>query len=195
MLAQPITIVSGLPRSGTSMMMRMIEAGGVPALTDGVRAADADNPLGYYEFEPVKRTKQDPSWVERARGRVVKMVHLLLTDLPAGYDYRVILMRRDPDEVIESQRKMLERAGRPSGDAAALKRVFAAQMDSVRRWLDAQPHVRYLEVSYNAMLAAPETEARRVAEFLGLSDRADSMVSAVDPGLYRNRASAADPPR
>ncbi len=194
MLAQPITIVSGLPRSGTSMMMRMIEAGGLPALTDGVRAADADNPLGYYEFEPVKRTKQDPSWVESARGRVVKMVHLLLTELPAGHDYRVILMRRDPDEVIESQRKMLERAGRPSGDPVALKRVFAAQMDSVRRWLDAQAHVRYLEVSYNAMLAAPETEARRVAEFLGLTERADTMAAAVDPGLYRNRASPADPP-
>lgn len=173
------------------MMMRMIEAGGLPALIDGVRGADADNPLGYYEFEPVKRTKQDSSWLERARGRVVKMVHLLLTDLPAGYEYRVVLMRRDPDEVIESQRKMLARTGRPSGDPAALKRVYAAQMDSVRRWLDAQAHVRCLEVSYNAMLAAPEAEARRVADFLGVPDRAGEMAAAVDPALYRNRASPA----
>jgi Sulfotransferase family len=187
MPSDAVTIVSGLPRSGTSMMMRMVEAGGLPALTDGVRAADADNPLGYYEFEPVKRTSQDPSWLDRARGRVVKMVHLLLMDLPGGYVYRVILMRRDPDEVIRSQRKMLERAGRPSGDPAALKRVFAAQMDTVRRWLDAQPHICCLDVSYNAMIAGPEAEARRVAEFLGLTDRA-AMIAAVDPALYRNRA-------
>ncbi len=173
------------------MMMRMIEAGGLPVLTDGVRGADADNPRGYYEFDPVKRTKQDPSWLEGARGRVVKMVHLLLMDLPAGYEYRVVLMNRDADEVIESQRKMLARAGRPSGDAAALKRVFAAQMDSVRRWLGAQSHVRCLEVSYNAILASPQGEARRVADFLGLSERAGDMAAAVDPALYRNRASPA----
>lgn len=188
MTNEPVTIVSGLPRSGTSMMMRMIAAGGIPALTDGVRAADADNPHGYFEFEPVKRTKQDPSWLGQARGRVVKMVHLLLMDLPAGYDYRVVMMHRDPDEVIASQRKMLERAGRPSGDPGVLRRVFAAQMDGVRRWLEASPHVRALDVSYNAMLADPRAEAARVATFLGLSGRTDAMAAAVDPSLYRNRA-------
>lgn len=187
MALEPVTIVSGLPRSGTSMMMRMIEAGGIPALTDGVRGADEDNPHGYYEFEPVKRTRQDPSWVGRACGRVVKLVHVLLADLPPGFEYRIVLMDRDPEEVIESQRKMLERSGRKPGEPEGLKRVFGAQMEGVRRWAASRPDVRCLEVSYNAMLADPAAEARRVAEFLGVPGRAGAMAAAVDPGLYRNR--------
>ena len=103
-----VTIVSGLPRSGTSMMMQAIAAGGIPALTDGFRAADVDNPRGYYEFEPVKKTREDASWLDRAGGKVVKMVYRLLYDLPAeGYEYRVVFMRRDIREVLASQKKML----------------------------------------------------------------------------------------
>ena len=108
-----ITIVSGLPRSGTSMMMQVIEAGGIPALTDNPRARDEDNPQGYYEFEPVKQTRDDPSWVPGARGKVVKMVYRLLYDLPGDQDYRVIFMRRNIDEVLTSQKKMLQRSGKP----------------------------------------------------------------------------------
>lgn len=186
--APDIVIVSGLPRSGTSMMMRMIEAGGIPALTDGLRHADPDNPLGYYEYEPVKRTREDPSWVPGARGRVVKMVHLLLRDLPAGEHYRVVMMHRDLDEVLASQRKMLERSGRPGAALApdALKRVFAAQMESVGQWLTAQPNISRLDVSYNDILARPAEQAARVAAFLGLA-AAEPMAAAVDASLYRNR--------
>src|SRR5256885_1317813 len=97
--APPVTVVSGLPRSGTSMMMRMIAAGGIAPLSDHSREADEDNPLGYLELEAVKATRRDPSWLSRAPGRVVKVIHLLLKDLPPGYAYRVILMRRDLDEV------------------------------------------------------------------------------------------------
>lgn len=170
------------------MMMRMIEAGGIPALTDRVRAADTDNPLGYYEYEPVKRTKQDPSWLEEASGRVVKMVHLLLLDLPVGHEYRVVMMSRDMGEVLESQRKMLERSGRKAADAAILARAYAGQMATVRAWMAAQPNVRALEVSYNAVLSDPAEEARRVAGFLGIPERAGAMSAAVDSSLYRNRA-------
>ena len=107
-----IVIVSGLPRSGTSMMMQMIEAGGISALTDSVRTADADNPRGYFEFELVKKIQQDSSWLEQARGKVVKMVHLLLLNLPAGYQYRIVLMVRDHRQVLASQAAMLKRQGK-----------------------------------------------------------------------------------
>ena len=97
-----ITIVSGLPRSGTSLMMQMLEAGGMPVLTDGIRDADEDNPRGYYELEAVKRTKDDPAWLHGAPGKVVKMIYLLLYDLPTTYNYRIIFMRRPLSEVVAS---------------------------------------------------------------------------------------------
>ena len=97
-----VTVVSGAPRSGTSMMMRMLAEGGIPALTDGVRKPDSDNPHGYFEFEPVKRTKDDATWLADARGRAVKMVYELLRDLPADRSYRVVLMRRDLGEMVTS---------------------------------------------------------------------------------------------
>src|SRR5262245_20267166 len=113
-LSNEIIVVSGLPRSGTSLMMQMLDRGGIPAVTDRLRAADEDNPRGYYEFEAVKRTKQDASWLPAARGRAVKLVSSLLYDLPNSEAYRVLFMQRDMDEVLESQEKMLARLGRPT---------------------------------------------------------------------------------
>jgi hypothetical protein len=186
----PITIVSGLPRSGTSMMMQMLVAAGLPPLTDDLRQADADNPRGYLEYEPVKQTRADPAWLAAARGKVVKMVHILLLDLPAGYDYRIVMMQRDLDEVIASQFKMLERSGRPRPGLPpeTLKRVLAAQMDSVRRFIASRAEIRLLEVSYNTMLDSAHAEAERIAAFLELGPgAADRMIGTIDPSLYRNR--------
>lgn len=185
----PVIVVSGLPRSGTSMMMRMIAAAGVPVLSDGQRAADEDNPAGYFELEAVKRTREDPSWLQGAGGSVVKLVHILLKDLPATHQYKVVLMHRDLDEVIASQQKMLARHGRTGAAMApdALRRVFAAQMKSVETWLTDQPNFEPLDVDYNQMLKDPTAEAMRVAAFLGMPERAPVMAAAVDPGLYRNR--------
>src|SRR5687767_1046860 len=112
-----ITVVSGLPRSGTSMMMRMLEAGGIPVLIDNVRQPDEDNPAGYYEFEQVKQVRDNTQWLPSARGKTVKMVYRLLYDLPSQFDYRVIFMRRNLDEVLASQQKMLERKGKAGGAA------------------------------------------------------------------------------
>lgn len=184
-----IAIVSGLPRSGTSMMMRMIVSGGIPALSDGLRSADEDNPLGYFEFEPVKRTKLDSSWLDSAQGRVVKLVHILLPDLPLNHSYRVVMLHRDLDEVIASQQKMLTRSGKKGAQlpAATLKTVFGAQMDTVGRWLDSQPQFKRLDVRYERVIADPRAEAARVAEFLGIPGMADKMAAAVDATLYRNR--------
>lgn len=183
-----VTVVSGAPRSGTSMMMRMLAAGGIEPLTDGLRAADRDNPHGYFEFEPVKRTRDDPSWVPQAVGRAVKLVHLLLRDLPEGYEYRVVLMRRRLDEMVASQRRMLERLGRDPGTLSDERRqqIFAAQLDETERWLSAQPGFRFERVDYNALVADPKPHLERVSAFLGGLDVA-AMAAVIDPDLYRNR--------
>jgi hypothetical protein len=190
MTLDPITIVSGLPRSGTSLMMRMLEAGGVPALTDQARAADADNPRGYYEFEPVKRTKQDPGWLRGARGKAVKMVHLLLYDLPlAGESYRVIFMRRKLTEVVASQAAMLQRTGRQGSSLPAdrLMQVYDDQVRKALAWLRSQPAFLVLEVDYNALLAAPEPVIASIAGFLDLPDT-QAMRAVIEPALYRQRS-------
>ena len=185
-----ITIVSGLPRSGTSMMMQVIEAGGIPALTDNLRTKDEDNPQGYYEFEPVKKTREDPSWVPGARGKVVKMVYRLLYDLPADQEYRVIFMRRNIDEVLASQKKMLQRSGKQGAAISdeKLKEMFMAELDKFDRWIAAQPNFSIIEVDYRDMVASPATQCKRINGFLGGVLDGDRAAAAVDPALYRNRS-------
>lgn len=184
-----VTVVSGLPRSGTSMMMRMLDAGGLPALTDELRAADEDNPRGYYEYEPVKQTKQDSSWVANAVGKVVKMVHLLLLDLPDDYEYRVVFMRRHLAEVIASQDVMLARKGKagPGLPPEKLMSMFEQQIGKVHAHLENQPNFRYLDVSYNDMLVEPEPRVAALNDFLGGGLDTPAMLAVVDPQLYRQR--------
>jgi hypothetical protein len=182
-----IVVVSGLPRSGTSLMMQMLDRGGIPALTDEIRAADPDNPRGYYEFEQVKQIKKDASWLPAARGKVVKMVSSLLYDLPASERYGVVFMQRDIDEVLESQEKMLRRLGRPAAPREEMKKSFALHLDRIGKWLADQPHFRILYVSYNQLIGNAEREARQVAEFLGGRCHVERMLNAIDPSLYRNR--------
>lgn len=185
-----VTIVSGMPRTGTSMTMQMIEAGGVPALIDGIRENDEDNPKGYYEFEAVKQTKSDPSWLARAPGKVVKMVYRLLEDLPADGRYRVVYTRRDIDEVLASQNVMLERQGRSGGGLSMdeFRRVFQADEQRVRDWLAKQPNFRVLDVNYNELLAGPRPIVEAIDGFLGGGLDVDAMTGVVDPSLYRNKA-------
>ena len=190
-----IIIVSGLPRSGTSLMMQMLHQGGIPAVTDEIRAADTDNPRGYYEFERVKKTKEDPSWLPEARGKVVKMVSSLLYDLPATETYRVVFMRRDIDEMLESQEKMLARLSRTAAPRDQMKTSFSVHLDRLFRWFPAQPHIKLLEVNYNDLLHTPESEICRVARFLDHVPSASQMLAAIDLSLHRNRkaAPATDP--
>jgi len=186
---EQITIVSGLPRSGTSMMMRMIEAGGIPALVDHVREADVDNPRGYYEFEPVKKTKEDASWLAQAAGKVVKMVHLLLLDLPTDRDYRVVFTHRELDEVLRSQNIMLERRGKGLTDLPTdkVKQIFQAQIDKVLGRLRDHDCFSVLEVKYNDTLADPAPTIAALNGFLGGELDTDAMRAVVEPALYRNR--------
>jgi hypothetical protein len=189
--AEFLTIVSGLPRSGTSMMMRMLESGGLPVLTDDVRTPDDDNPNGYYEFEAVKQTKEDPSWLEGSEGKAVKMVYRLLYDLPASRSYRVLFMRRHIDEVLASQRVMLQRHGLAEGvSEEQMAALFRAEIDAFYQWVKRQRHIEMLDVDYNRVVQNPKAEIDRVNSFLGNILDVDAMASVVDSSLYRNRKPA-----
>ncbi len=186
----PITVVSGLPRSGTSVMMQMLVAGGIPPLTDDIRKPDADNPRGYFEFERAKKIKTDKAWLADAEGKVVKMVHLLLLDLPMDRRYDIVFMRREPHEVVKSQGVMLARSGK-SGAAISPEQLIAVYQQQITRvlgFLATHANARVLEVSYNDLVREPEPTARRIAAFFERPMDVSGMVGAVDPGLYRNRS-------
>lgn len=185
-----ITIVSGLPRSGTSMMMRMLQAGGIPVITDNLRTADDDNPRGYFEFEPAKKTKDDPSWLNAAEGKAVKMIYKLLYDLPDRLEYRVLIMRRNMQEVLASQRKMLDRMGKPTDTIPDEKigELFDRQMQAFDTWVKEQPNFATLDVDYNQTVADPAPPIEKVNTFLGGGLDTEAMRKVVEPELYRNRA-------
>ena len=172
------------------MLMRMLAAGGTPPLTDAMRVADEDNPLGYFELEAVKNTRSDPAWLDNAHGKAVKVIHALLRDLPPDRTYRVIFVHRDLDEVLASQRKMLERAGKQGASMPreALRRVFESQLLAVRQWAEAQPNIECLDVHHHKVIADPLAQSARIAAFIGAPDTAPAMAGAVDASLYRNRA-------
>ncbi len=182
-----IIIVSGLPRSGTSLMMQMLSAAGVEIVTDAIREADCDNPRGYLELERVKKLKQNSSWLPEARGKAFKMVSQLLYDLPPGERYRVIFMERDLDEVLASQAKMLARLGRAAAPRERIKPAFETHLEQLDGWLAKQSHIGVLRVSYNELLEEPIAHAQRISDFLERIMDVEAMAAAVDPALYRNR--------
>jgi hypothetical protein len=186
-----ILVVSGLPRSGTSLMMQMLERGGIEVVADNVRAADADNPRGYYELERAKKIKQDSSWLPATRGKAFKMVSQLLYDLPSTETYRIIFMERDLDEMITSQEKMLERLGRSAAPREKIKHAYALHLKRLHEWLSRQPNIARLRVNHGDLLGQPELQARRVRDFLGGRTDVGAMVRAVEPSLYRNRTTPA----
>jgi len=185
-----ITIVSGLPRSGTSMMMKMLEAGGIPPLTDEIREADADNPKGYYEFERVKQLdKGDTDWLQQARGKAVKIIGALLVHLPPDYEYKVIFMHRQIDEILHSQKQMLVRRGEPTEkvDDVEMSELFSKHVNHITSWIAKQPNMQVIYVSYNDVLQHPVDHANRINQFLGGALDVGEMVNVIDPDLYRQR--------
>lgn len=185
-----ITVVTGLPRCGTSMMMQMLHAGGMAALTDKVRQADVDNPHGYYELEQVKRIKEDVTWLAEAEGKVFKMVSMLLFHLPATYPYQVVFMEREIDEMLASQAKMLARLGQVGAGIpdAQMKAFYVSHLAKVRAWLASQANMRVHYCSFNAMLATPEREVSALAGFIDRPLDEERMVGMIDRSLYRNKA-------
>jgi hypothetical protein len=184
-----ITVVSGLPRSGTSLVMQMLAAGGHPILSDGVRAADEDNPKGYLELERVKSFERDQSWLKEADGKAVKIISFLLTKLPAEFEYRVIFVRRDLSEILRSQAAMLVRRGQPAGpDDTLMRSHFERHLQTVGAWLAGKPNFRVLDCAHADLIRDAENQATRIAEFLSLPLDAQKMAQAVDPSLHRQRS-------
>ncbi|MEE4271308.1 MAG: sulfotransferase domain-containing protein [Thermoanaerobaculales bacterium] len=188
---KPIVLVSGLPRSGTSMAMKMLAAGGLETIVDNIRTADEDNPKGYFEDERVKdlAKTEDTAWIREARGKVIKVVSSLLQYLPQDNTYKVVFMRRNLHEVLASQAKMLDRRGEENtADDDDMLRMYASHLEKVmfqlrfRDWFD----VLYLD--FADVVADPETAAKKLNEFLGGGLDVEKMALQVDPNLYRNRA-------
>lgn len=186
---EPIYIVSGLPRSGTSMMMRMLEAGGLETVVDNIRTADDDNPRGYYEFETVKKIEEDTSWLPDARGKVVKTISMLLQHLPPDYAYKIVFMERQIEQVLASQAKMLVRRNETGGgiDDPAMAAMFGKHLEKIRVWIDAQPNMDVVYIPYGDTVDNPAGTAELLKDFTGRDLDTTAMVDAVDPSLHRNR--------
>jgi predicted AlkP superfamily phosphohydrolase/phosphomutase/tetratricopeptide (TPR) repeat protein len=182
-----IVVVSGLPRSGTSMMMQMIEAGGVEVLTDGQRTADSNNPKGYYEDERIKKLAQDNSWVGDGQGKCMKVIAQLLKHLPKKYNYKVVFMKRDMGEVLRSQQIMLKR--NPDEFPMAIANAFQKELEFVQNWAKTEPSVSILYLDYKDVIANPVANAEKISEFLGKPLSIEQMAQVVDPSLYRNKVS------
>jgi hypothetical protein len=196
-----ITIVSGLPRSGTSLMMQMLEAGGLPVLTDGLRPPDQDNPRGYYEFEPVKRTRIDAAWVGQAEGRAVKVVSSLLDSLPSDRFYKVLFLRRNLSEILLSQAAMLTRLGNQAEREAGLASpsqvqpandldlglAFERHLRKIEAWLATRRYMSVLYCEFAELMYEVEKAATKVARFLETDLIIPRMVAVVDRTLHRQR--------
>ena len=185
-----VIVISGLPRSGTSMMMKMLEAGGIPPLTDKIRTADEDNPKGYYEFERVKKMPDgDTAWVGDAQGKAVKVIAALLEYLPKDYTYKVLFMRRSMDEILASQKQMLIRSDKPTDEISdeKLAELYRKHLAKVESWMSQQSNLKVLDVDYNDLMQNPDPYPERIQQFLGIEMETKEMSGAVDPALYRQR--------
>jgi len=190
-----ITVVSGLPRSGTSLMMQMVVAGGIPALSDGLRTADENNPRGYFEWEPAKTLKEHPEKIVAAEGKGVKIISALLPQLPDGHDYRVLFMIRPLEEVVASQNKMLQRLGRevPKTPQASVIAAFEKHLKEIDGWLAKKSNIKILRVEHAKVLTDPKNEAARISDFLGYSLDVGSMARQVERSLHRERVGSVSP--
>lgn len=171
--------------------MKMLAAGGLPPLTDGIRGADADNPGGYYEFEKVKQLKKDAAWLESARGKAVKVISQLLEHLPLHKSYKIVFALRRMDEILASQRAMLARRGQPGARVsdAEMATAFGRHLDAVQQWLAEHPQMEVLYVNYAAVLCDPLATSHEIKTFLALPLDVRQMASVVDERLYRQRIS------
>jgi hypothetical protein len=187
---EPIVIVSGLPRSGTSMVMKMLDAGGFPILTDHERRADEDNPEGYFEYERVKllASEKDKSWVRDARGKALKVISHLIKELPADNFYSVILVRRDLSEVLKSQNIMLTRRQQPNPiEDAQAEELYRKHLLSVQLHLQNSPNTEVLAMRFHEIVHDPLASARQISQFVPRRLDPHRMAGVVNERLYRNR--------
>jgi hypothetical protein len=187
---QTVIVVSGLPRSGTSMMMKMLAEGGLPVLTDAIRSADEDNPNGYFELEQVKQLAEgQKAWLANADGKLVKVISALLEHLPPEHHYKILFMERQIPEILASQQKMLARRNETSSISdAEMEAQFQEHLKAIKYWLARQPHMEVLYVDYNRMMGKPDLYLHKIADFVGIRLDLDKMRAVPNERLYRNRA-------
>jgi len=188
---KPVIVVSGLPRSGTSMAMKMLDAAGLEMVVDGIREADVDNPKGYYELERIKdlANESDKSYLRDARGKVVKVISFLLKELPDDNNYKVIFMRRHIDEVLASQTKMLKhREEADESKDEQMRELFKADLWRANYLIKNSAHFEAIHIVYSEVLTDPLIAAKQICNFLNLSVEPTQLAGVVDNSLYRNRA-------
>ena len=185
-----IIIVSGLPRSGTSMVMKMLEVGGIEPLTDNIRKADIDNPKGYYEFERVKKLPEDTEWLRDAKGKVVKVLAELMKHLPDGYNYKIIFIERNIEEIIRSQKKMLIRRGEDPNKVSddEIKALFNKYLKIMKQRIEKRDNMDVLYINYNEIIQNPLGSIKEINQFFDGALDEGKMKAAIDKKLYRNRA-------
>jgi hypothetical protein len=189
MMNDEIIVVSGLPRSGTSMVMKMLAAGGVDVVTDNIRKADDDNPRGYFEYEKVKTLYREAAWLVQSKGKCIKIISHLLYYLPKDFNYKIIFIRRNMKEILDSQKKMYERLQKRADDLedSVLAAKFNSHLFKVERWIKQKENIRSLFVHYSKIIQDPLVQAEKMRDLIGKSLDVSMMASAVDPSLYRNR--------
>ncbi|MBM4088640.1 MAG: sulfotransferase [Planctomycetes bacterium] len=185
-----IIVVSGLPRSGTSLMMQMLVAGGVQVVADGVRGPDADNPRGYFELEMAKRIRSDTSWLPQMRGKAFKLVSQLLYQLPRTERYRIIFMQRNLNEVLISQEIMLRHRNAPVPPRDQIKAAYTEHLKALFTWMSTQANMLVLTVNYNDLLDRSLVTAEQISVFLAGRAAVQAMTQVVEPALYRVRKRA-----
>lgn len=189
---EPITVVSGLPRSGTSMMMQILDAGGLKPVTDNIRLADASNSKGYFEHEAVKAlSKGDYECLKNAQGRAIKVISSLLKHLPSDQQYKVIFMQRELDDVLDSQDKMLLSLNKPSNsqDNKKLKQLYLQHLSNISNWLAQQNHIEVLYVNYTEVLKEPNKQISLIANFLKIETDSKPMIECIDKRMCHNEYS------
>jgi broad-specificity NMP kinase len=184
-----IIVVSGLPRSGTSMMMKMLEAAGIDVLTDEIREADEDNLRGYYEDERVKQLHKNNTWISEAENKAIKIISYQLRYMPSNHDYKIIFMERSIREVLASQRKMMQRRNEPQDQVPdnTMTNIFLKHLDETKKWLKKQPNMKAIYINYNETLEEPKKTVKIISDFLDSKLDIKKMLQVVDPKLYRQR--------
>lgn len=184
-LKNSIIVVSGLPRSGTSMMMQILEAGGLEILSDNKRKPDTSNPKGYYELEAVKKLNIDNSVIKEAPGKVIKIITHLLEHLPMDYNYKIIFMKRNIEEIMRSQQKML---GEEEEDyPTEMIEIFKKELNNVEIWIQDNPNIEMIKINYSDMIHDPSENIHLIKEFLGVPLNEKKMLKVIDPSLYRSK--------
>ena len=176
-------IVSGLPRSGTSLMMQMLDAAGMPIMRDDSRAADESNPRGYFEWQEIKQLPKNPYLIEKTQGRVTKVISMLLPSLPRKHRFRVIFMNRDIEEVAASQQKLRQRLSPTSvAERIDMTKRLQEHRDRMLDLLRSSANVSLLEIDYVQLLESPNELLPQIIEFAGLNASAfDRMRAVIDP--------------